>query len=100
MAGIESTRTPSRSKTIALARNRSASRVALIRGLRVRERLVELRRARHRELVRSAFEPLLRVLAGRLEMEHAVVPDHRERERMRDAGVLHAIEEERSLGTV
>src|SRR5229473_7214667 len=71
-----------------------------VRRLRVRERLVELRRSRHRELVRSALEPLLRVLAGRLEMQDAVVPDHRERERMRDARVLHPVEEQRGLGAI
>src|SRR6266566_8254059 len=73
---------------------------ASVRRLRVGERLVELRRSGHRELVRSALEPLLRMLAGRLEVQHAVVADHREREGMRDARVLDTVEQERRLGAV
>src|ERR1700694_6291538 len=68
--------------------------------LRIGEHPVERRRLRHRDLAQAPTDPLLGMLAGGFEVQHAVVADHREGERATQAGVLDAIEQQRGLVAV
>src|SRR5207249_12200412 len=65
--------------------------------LSVGERAVERRRVRHLELTQTAADALLGMLARGLDVDDAVVADHREREGTREARVLDPIEQKRGL---
>src|SRR5207249_10050806 len=68
--------------------------------LSVGERAVERRRVRHLELTQTAADALLGVLARGLDVDDAVVADHREREGTREARVLEPTEQKRGLSAI